>query len=247
MYSIFMLRFASLIVFFLIGACVSRHSGKGLSFESRSSVSRQDVLKIAEAYHSHRWVPSEKNIFHGVDDGGIRVDTPDIAYTDPGAERPGWWISNKKNTGIPYMWGGFDTPVSFEQKLSSGFYAGDIYSSEKRRLLDDGVSLQACGIDCSGFISRCWRLERSFSTRELPALSNELASFKELQPGDIVNQSNVHCLLFVKFLGSERKRFLAYETGSPPSWKVLKHPISVDYVKGLGYRPYRYKNIEAGE
>ncbi len=228
-----------------ISACASHQSRQGLSFESRTSVSRQDVLKIAEAYRSHQWVPSEDNIFHGIDADGIRVDTPDIAYTDPGAERPGWWISNKKNTGIPYMWGGFDTPESFGRKLSSGLYAGDIYSSEKRRLLDDGVSLQACGIDCSGFISRCWRLERSFSTRELPALSDELASFDELQPGDIVNQSNVHCLLFVKFLDRDRKHFLAYETGSPPSWKVLKHSISVDYVKGLGYRPYRYKNIES--
>ena len=230
---------------FFIGACTSRHLEKGIDYGPITSVSRQDVLKIAEAYHSHRWVPSEANIYHGVDADGIRVDTPDIDYTDPGAERPGWWMSNKKNIGIPYMWGGFDTPESFDQKLSSGLYAGDIYSSEKRRLLDDGVSLQACGIDCSGFISRCWRLERSFSTRELPGLSDELASFNDLQPGDIVNQSNVHCLLFVKFLDSDRKRFLAYETGSPPSWKVLKHPISVDYVKRLGYRPYRYKNIQA--
>ncbi|MCF6314582.1 MAG: hypothetical protein L3J39_19195 [Verrucomicrobiales bacterium] len=240
-------RFITWCLLLFTAACASRHSGDKLDFESSHSVSRQDILKIAEAYYRHRWLPTEANIFHGVDDGGIRVDTPDIAYNDPAAERPGWWLANKKNTGIPYMWGGFDTPSTFDQKLSAGFYAGDIYSSEKRRLLDDGVSLQGCGIDCSGFISRCWRLERSFSTRELPALSDELSSFAELQPGDIVNLSNVHCLLFVKFLDSEHKRFLAYETGSPPSWKVLKHPISVEYVKGLGYRPYRYKNIAAIE
>lgn len=230
-----------------IEACASRHSEDGLHFDSSGSVSRQDTLKIAEAYYTHRWVPTKANIFHGVDKEGIRVDTPDIAYNHPDAERPGWWLANKKNIGIPYMWGGFDTPATFDQKLSAGFYAGDIYSSEKRRLLDNGVSLQACGIDCSGFISRCWRLERSFSTRELPALSDELSSFDELQPGDIVNLPNVHCLLFVKFLDANHKKFLAYETGSPPSWKVLKHPISVEYVKGLGYRPYRYKNIEAIE
>ena len=35
---------------------------------------------------------------------------------------------------------------------------------------DAAVSRFAAGVDCSGFVSRCWRLDRPFSTRELPAL-----------------------------------------------------------------------------
>ncbi len=239
-----MTRLLPVLFLIFVASCATTTTEVPLSFEPQDSVSRHIVLQIAETYRAHEWTPSKKNIFHGSDDQGIRVDTPNVEYTNPGAERPGWWVSDKKNTGIPYMWGGFDTPAEFDRKLSSGHYAGDIYSSEKRKLLDDGVSLKACGIDCSGFISRCWQLSRSFSTRELPSISDELSSFDELKPGDIVNKSNVHTLLFVKFLDAGHKRFLAYETGSPPSWKVLRHPISVDYVKGLGYRPYRYKNIE---
>ncbi|MCF6239240.1 MAG: hypothetical protein L3J79_10630 [Candidatus Marinimicrobia bacterium] len=229
---------------FLLAGCVSMEIEEAISIEPTASISRSMVLQIAETYRVHEWQPSKGNIFHGKDKDDIRVDTPNIEYTDPGAERPGWWISDKPNTGIPYMWGGFDTPESFDRKLSSGHYAGDIYSSEKRRLLDDGVSTQACGIDCSGFISRCWGLSRSYSTRELPSISKERGSFNKLKPGDIVNKTNEHTLLFVKFIDADHKRFMAYETGSPPSWKVLKHPISVNYVKGLGYRPYRYKNIK---
>ena len=58
-----------------------------------------------------------------------------------------------------------------------------------------------------------------------------------------MNKHNAHALLFVRFLDAEKTRFLAYETGSPPTWKVLKHSIQVAYVKGLGYLPYRYRNI----
>jgi hypothetical protein len=145
---------------------------------------------------------------------------------------------------MPYMWGGFDTPEAFLAKVGEGRYAGDVYTHEKRTLLDNGVSQFACGIDCSGLISRCWRLDHSYSTRELPHLCTELSSYDELLPGDILNKENEHALLFVRFLGSGPTKFMAYETGSPPTWKVLRHPISVDYVKGLGYRPYRYKHIE---
>lgn len=48
-----------------------------------------------------------------------------------------------------------------------------------------------------------------------------LGSHDELRPGGLVNKRNVHALLFVRFLDEERTRFMAYETGSPPTWKVV--------------------------
>jgi len=202
-------------------------------------------LRIAESYRTHRWYPSATNVYHGDDANGIRVDTPDHRYQPTATEdsRPGWWVPGKTNVGIPYQWGGFDTPASFDQAVEAGKFAGDIYTLRKRALLDDAVSDQACGIDCSGFISRCWRLERSFSTRELAGLCDELEKFSDLKAGDLVNKSNVHALLFVEWVDAGKTRFVAYETGSPPTWKVLRHPVSVDHVKGLGYRPYRYRDI----
>ncbi len=209
-------------------------------------MTRAESLRIAESYRTHRWRASVANAFHGDDVRGIRVDTPDHRY-EPAADddsRPGWWVPGKTNVGIPYQWGGFDTPISFDHALKSGKYAGDIYTLRKRALLDDAVSDQACGIDCSGFISRCWRLDRSYSTRELAGLCEELADFSELKAGDLVNKNNVHALLFVEWVDTGKTRFVAYETGSPPTWKVLRHPISVAYVAGLHYRPYRYRGIK---
>lgn len=195
-----------------------------LDYSPASQVGRQESIAIAESYRVHRWKPTDRNAFHGDDDRGIRVDTPDIRFRPrDGVTRPGWWRSNRSNVGIPYQWGGFDTPRSFDAALRRGAFAGDIYTEAKRAALDDAVSKQACGIDCSGFISRCWRLDRSYSTRELPGLCDELKSYDDLLPGDLINKHNDHALLFVRWINDSKTHFMAYETGSPPTWKVLRH------------------------
>ncbi|MEM7012508.1 MAG: hypothetical protein AAF585_13610 [Verrucomicrobiota bacterium] len=240
------IHLVSLIAVSALASCVSNEIQQlpTLDYSPANHVGRQESIAIAESYRIHRWQPTPRNAFHGADRRGIRVDTPDIRFrpTD-GMTRPGWWRPNRPNVGIPYQWGGFDTPQSFDAALRRGAYAGDIYTEAKRAALDDAVSQEACGIDCSGFISRCWRLDRSYSTRELPGLCDELESFDELLPGDIVNKHNDHVLLFVDWINERRTHFMAYETGSPPTWKVLRHPIEVAYVEGLGYRPFRYKRI----
>jgi len=239
------MRWLSLTLVVFLSHCahtVTTDSG-GIDYRPSSTVRRDETVRIAESYRSHRWKAAKRNAFSGFDDRGIHVQTPDAGYQPAPPARPGWWKAGQTNTGFPYQWGGFDSPAEFDRKLAVGFYAGDVYTDQKRLALDDAVSTQACGIDCSGFISRCWRLDRSYSTRELPALCDELPSFSDLRTGDIVNKANDHVLLFVRFLDEKKTRFLAYETGSPPTWKVLAHPIQVAYVNGLGYRPYRYRGI----
>ncbi len=205
-------------------------------------MSRAEVLQIAEAYRVHAWQPTAANILHGNDSKGIRVDTPDIAFK-PKDNRPGWWKADEWNFGVPYQWGGFATLKQFDKEVRQGKAAGDIYTSAKRAGLDDAVSTSATGIDCSGFISRCWRLDRSVSTRELAQLCEPLPNYEALKPGDILNVHNAHVLLFAGWQDSKRTRLYAYETGSPPTWKVLRHHISSELLKSQGYTPLRYRGI----
>lgn len=166
--------------------------------EAPTAITRAGVIATAERYLRHVWIPTERNVFHGIDLDGIRVDTPDAGFPRP--EPPaGWWRIGQKNVGLPYMWGGFDTPESFDAGLRAGKAAGDIYTAEKRRLLDDAVSRQAVGIDCSGFISRCWQLPRSYSTRELAALCEPVTDLAKVLPGDIFNLHNAHVVLFASW------------------------------------------------
>ncbi|MBX7208239.1 MAG: hypothetical protein K1X78_08020 [Verrucomicrobiaceae bacterium] len=207
------------------------------------AVTPASCLSMAEAYRTHRWTGTVANAKHGLDSHGIRVDTPDISYQKPGAV-PGWWHVGAVNESVPYQWGGFSTIAEFDAGLRAGKAAGDVYTSEKRRLLDDAVSSEAVGIDCSGFISRCWKLPRSFSTRELAALCVPLNSWDDLHPGDILNTFNAHCLLFAGWNDPAHEKLIAYETGSPPDWKVVVHTIDANWLRSLGYRPFRYRNME---
>jgi hypothetical protein len=205
-------------------------------------VSRHDCITTAVRYLEHQWTPTAANIMHGEDGKGIRVDTPDVEFHPPGTFA-GWWVPGLVNRGLPYQWGGFSTPEQFDAGIAAGKAAGDIYTAEKRAKLDDAVSAQAVGIDCSGFVSRCWNLPRSFSTRELPLLCDPLPDYSDLQPGDILNTHNAHVVLFDAWLDDSRTYFICYEIGSPPTWKVMRHGLRTTQMKELGYQPLRYRNI----
>ncbi|MDB6074983.1 MAG: hypothetical protein JWO89_2623 [Verrucomicrobiaceae bacterium] len=206
-----------------------------------SQVTRGECMKMAEAYRVHKWTASVANVRHGPDSKGVRVDTPDIMH-NPGGKIPGWWVPGKETEGVPYQWGGFSTVEEFDAGVKAGKAAGDVYTDAKRTLLDDAVSTEAVGIDCSGYISRLWKMPRSYSTRELPEFCNEI-SWSALKPGDILNTHNAHCLLFAGWDDKKRIKLLAYETGCPPSWRVLSHAIDVEWLKSLGYKAYRYRGM----
>jgi hypothetical protein len=210
-----------------------------------SQVTRSEVLATAMRYANHPWTGTAANVRHGPDRAGIRVDTPDFSYQKPGAI-PGYWVPGEPNRGLPYQWGGFSTPEEFDRGIAKGLAAGDVYTEQKRSLLYDGVSAEAVGIDCSGFVSRCWGLPRAFSTRELAQLCDELPSWDDLKPGDVLNLYNAHVVLFSGWMGPERTHLAGYETGGPPDWKVVRHVIGVGFLNKKGYRPLRYRGIREG-
>lgn len=208
-----------------------------------SSVKSAQVIAIAESYRTHEWAASASHVKHGADCDGVVVNTPDVSLEKGRASKEGWWVPGTMNVGIPYKWGGFDSPKSFDIGLRGKAFAGDVYTRGK----EAAVSKQARGVDCSGFVSRCWRLERHYSTRELPSLCRELDSMDELQAGDILNKYDEHVVLFKEWTDETKRSFMAYETGCEQSWKVTCHKVYVRPISRLGYKPLRYKGIKHGE
>jgi hypothetical protein len=204
------------------------------------SVSRFQALQIAESFVQHHWQASPKNRLHGKDSNGIEVHTPD---RDGGRGTPlaDCWMIGADNVGVAYKWGGLDTPESFDAGIKSGKAAGDVYTQEKRRLDGAAISDAAVGIDCSGFICRCWKLKKRYSTYSLAEICQKLPSAAALQPADIMNQSSGHVLLFAKWLDPEKKRALFYE--SAPFSKTLASERDVSEMLAAGYVPLRYKRI----
>lgn len=207
---------------------------------SAQSITRAESLKIAESFIQHRWQSSAKNVRHGKDSGGIEVHTPDRdgGHGNPLSE---CWIPDAENVGVAYKWGGNDGPKSFSAGIRAGKAAGDVYTQEKRRRGDKAVSADAVGIDCSGFINHCWKLTTRHSTNSLASICQKLLSPGALEPADIMNTSNGHVLLFVRWLDSEKKRAVFYEAA--PFSKTLASERDVNEMRAAGYQPLRYRHI----
>ena len=205
-----------------------------------ASVRRMEAVQIAYTYSRVTWMPEERHARHSRDKDGILVHTPDISLKRHGFSN-GWWQPGKQARGVAYQWGGFDTPRQFLESLEKGEVAGDISTADKRQLGDAGTSRSACGIDCSGFVSRCWRLERPCSTRDLPSISSKLGSWEELKAGDILLNDR-HVVLFAKW-AKPGKSVHVYEAGPFPVWRVNAAEIPVKYLKERGYAPWRYHGI----
>lgn len=204
------------------------------------SVSRAEALRIAESYIQHRWQSSSRNLLHGRDASGIEVHTPDRAG-GRGVPLQACWRVDSENIGVAYKWGGIDTPASFDAGVKAGKAAGDVYTSQKRRLDDTGVSDGAVGVDCSGFICRCWKLKQRHSTYNFAEICQKLPSPAALEPADIMNQRAGHVMMFVKWLNRDKKRALFYE--SAPFSKTLASERDVSEMVAAGFKPMRYRYI----
>lgn len=63
---------------------------------------------------------------------------------------------------MPYCWGGFSTPSQYKAGMTNGGRVGNINTSTA------GHVSNTYGLDCSGYVSRCWGLTSKRSTSTLP-------------------------------------------------------------------------------
>jgi cell wall-associated NlpC family hydrolase len=218
--------------------CLALLSQAGMT--SGQTVTRAEALKIAESFIEHHWQASAKNVKHGKDSSGIDVQTPD---RDGGKCNPlnQCWVPDAENVGVAYKWGGNDSPESFRAGVRAGKAAGDIYTVAKRAGGGKTVSGDAVGIDCSGFICRCWKLTTRHSTESLPSICEKLASPADLKPGDIMNFAGAHVMLFAKWTNPEKTHALFYEAS--PYSKTVASEQNMNDMTTAGFKPLRYRRI----
>jgi hypothetical protein len=210
--------------------------------DALSQVTPSEALLIAQKYTQHSWRPFARNIVHGHDSTGVLIHTPDVSLNEP-PERPGWWIPGEVNSGMPYKWGGFDDPASFDQAIASGHAAGDVSTPAKRKADNAAVSTQAAGVDCSGFVSRCLKLPTVHDTTQLPNVCRPIAA-DDLRPGDLLNIPRRHVVLCAGWAKPDRSWIYYYETGgSPDYWKPGLKEAPLAAMLELGYQPLRYRGM----
>ena len=208
-----------------------------------SQLTPSESIAIAQQLTAHPWRPFGRNILHGKDRAGVLVNTPDAGF-DPATARRGWWMPGVVNTGMPYKWGGFDDPSSFDAAISKGMAGGDVSSPAKRLANNNAVSKHAAGLDCSGFVSRCLKLPTVHDTTELPSVCTPLEKLADLRPGDLLNIPHRHVLLCAGWSKPDKSWIYYYETGGGPDyWKPGLKQAPLQKLLDLGYQPLRYRGM----
>ena len=148
-----------------------------------TGASREKALQIADTYVQHEWNCRSVNLTNGV-----------VTAPDGNKIRTADWIKIGTNRKIPYKWGGFDLLTAFDSGLLDDKYAGDTYT-------DGGGTSYARGVDCSGYVSRCWQLNNHYSTRMMDnpdygEIVQKYSTFGQLKPGDAFHRhGHVPCYL----------------------------------------------------
>jgi hypothetical protein len=111
-----------------------------------------------------------------------------------GRGKPRYFDGQFGSRSVAYDWGGFDSVDEYNQFMAQGFQAGDINVDSPAS--SGGVEKCSKGVDCSGFVSRCWGLKSKQGTATIYTVSNRLPSFGALKKGDIINLAGRHVVLF---------------------------------------------------
>lgn len=148
------------------------------------------------------------------------------------------WRSKKTfNPGTKYK--GMPYTQNVQVKNTSEFL-NKIKSRKDLTVKINNISMPRYGNDCSGFVSAAWQIPRqTTSSVHSNGYVNELSSFSKLQPGDAINNSKKHIMLFVRWADNSKTKAVVYEQ-TPPQAKESIH--SVSNLKAKGYKPIRLKD-----
>jgi len=188
-----------------------------------ASISRSQIMSTASAYHAKQWYCNRYN------------------YEGTYAEKP-WQRPRYINQGynryyqfVPYCWGGFSSLSGFDSELSSNWAAGNIDTT-------GNYKQRTAGVDCSGYVSRCWELSSKRNTYGLMSsdISVRLNNFAELKQGDILCNAD-HVMIF--HYRDANGNYVLYESTKLNAYDRVAHTARSKSSVESSYGPYRYKYL----
>ncbi len=184
-----------------------------------ATASRVIALRIGESYVYHKYTITPQNLAIS----NTTAPDGDIVRTPA-------WLVNGRNARVPYKWGGFNLLSEINSGLQANKYAGDIHTS--------GVSSYAVGVDCSGFVSRCWQMSYHASTSYMPNITTQYTSWDSLKPADAIHKVG-HVRLFIE--RNPNGSFKVVESAGR-NWDVSFYSFLISDL--VEYAPRYYNNMQ---
>ena len=142
---------------------------------------------------------------------------------------------------VAYDWGGFDSVSGYNGFMDPGTaQAGDI-DTNNPATSPKGVESCSKGVDCSGFVSRCWGRTTKWGTGDIASNANTtlLSGTNQLQKGDVVNQSGNHTAMF-SYATSNGAMWYESTTFNNYDRVILTYH---DWSYYGGYEPRKYNGV----
>ncbi|WDV47244.1 hypothetical protein PV797_05935 [Clostridiaceae bacterium M8S5] len=183
-----------------------------------SSISRSTIMRNAKKYHSSfSWMCTDKNL------------KPLTNW-----QKPRYVSSAGSYKYMPYCWGGFNTPSQYKSGMTAGGRVGNINTSTS------GHVYNTYGVDCSGYVSRCWGLTSKHSTRTLPNVATVISK-SSLKIGDALNKAGSHVVLYEKM--DSYGSYVLYEATKLNGYDKVSHTTrSASNLSA--YKALKYKNVQ---
>ncbi|MDO4174056.1 MAG: hypothetical protein Q4D42_04775, partial [Eubacteriales bacterium] len=184
-----------------------------------ATISRSTIISNAKAYHRQfTWTCSSSNL---------------ASLTNWTCPR---YVSGAGSyTYMPYCWGGFSTTGEYTSGMSRGGRVGNINTSTA------GHVGNTYGLDCSGYVSRCWGLGSKKSTSTLPNVATKI-TYASLQQGDMIDKAGSHVVLYEKADGNGG--YILYEATKWLSMDRVAYTVrSISSLQNSSYVAYRYNNV----
>ncbi len=184
-------------------------------------LTREQIMITAEELSLHRWICREENRHASC-----------VTRTAYDCE----WEAGEEVIGIAYDWGGMDGIEEFAGKLSRDYAAGS-HSWH-------GVTDCTAGLDCSGFVSRCWgftRPEDKFGTMDVRTIAGrpKYNWYSDMKPGDALVKPGSHIVLFAGY--REDGNPMIYEASGSAGRIILNERST--WSRYIGYYPLQYHMV----
>lgn len=183
------------------------------------SISRSSVMRDAKAYHSSfTWSCSNKNL---------------AALTN--WKKPRYIKGAGTYSYMPYCWGGFSTTAQYKTAMNNSGRVGNINTPKS------GHVANTYGLDCSGYVSRCWLQPTKYGTATIGTICNKI-SYNALRTADALNKSGSHIVLFD--YSDAAGNYTLYEATTLNQYDRVAHTSrSVKNLSSGGYVALSYKGV----
>lgn len=198
-------------------------------------------------YRTLEWTPVSGNIVdycYWIEGTGYRpgyIKTPAYIATQP----------NEIKMGVPYKRAGFTKWQDFKYFAGLGRKTGNCYHPDNTTCSGDcyweTTDAYVIGVDCSGFVSRCWEFSYAEGTNHIPDHCTPhgdvvAASESDFQKGDALNWAGHHVMLYTGHTSGTHRIAVFESTATDEAWRTVANDYDAVYFGQYG-RDYKIHRL----